>query len=248
MFLRSAGYTLLFVKNVNSFLPLFNVQVVLFNRIVFMKRKERARLRKEFEMKTYSNIVRTLMLVLTLGLIGGAVSAFAQSGMPPMDNLAQLKNALKTAGVSALTSAQESSIQALITAFRDAHKPSPNTAGQDARAAYENAILNGDNATADAQAAILANAQTADRAQRDKDAAAFAINVIAILKTNAGQVEGLVSNMGASRFVKLALGLAGGGPGGFGPRGGGPGLGGDGLRGFGRNATARGGARPASAM
>jgi hypothetical protein len=197
-------------------------------------------------MKNHLLISRTIIPALALGLIACAVSAFAQSERPPMDNLAQLKNALQTAGVSALTSTQESSIQALITAFRDAHKPSPVAAGQDARTAYENAILNGDNATAAAQAAILANAQTADIAQREKDAAVFAISAISILKTNAGQVEGLVASMGANRFVRLVLGLAGG-PGGFGLRGGGPGRGGNGPGGFGRNAPARGGARPASA-
>jgi hypothetical protein len=197
-------------------------------------------------MKTCLLISRTLILALALGLIAGAVSAFAQSERPPMDNLAQLKNAIQTAGVSALTSTQESSIQALIIAFRDAHKPAAVAAGQDARTAYENAILNGDNATAAAQAIILANAQTAAIAQREKDSAAFAISVISILKTNAGQVEKLVANMGASRFVRLVLGLAGG-PGGFGTRGGGTGRGGTGSGGFGRNAPARGGARPASA-
>ncbi len=177
-------------------------------------------------MKTRLHTSRLLIPVLTLGLISGITISAAQQDVPPMDALAPLKAALQAAGASALTSAQESSIQTLITQFRNAHqKPAPNTDIQNARTAYEKAILNGDNATAATQAGIIGNAQAADMVQRETDSASFAIGVIAILKTESGQVDALIAQVGTSGFVRMVLGLAGGRPGGFGPRPGGPGPG-----------------------
>lgn len=166
-----------------------------------------------------------LASVLLLGIMGTFTLAPAQSDMQAPDPLAGLKNALQNAGATALTSEQESSINALITTFRSTHQPSQNTAVQNAQSAYETAILNGDSATAASQAAIIANAQSADMAQRQADAAVFAIGFINILKTESGQVDALIAKLGSSGFVRMVLSLVGG-PGG-GPGGpGGPGRGG----------------------
>jgi len=178
-------------------------------------------------MRTRLHVSRLLIPALALGLMSGAAVSMAQPDMPPMDTLAPLKAALDDAGASALSSTQESSINALITEFRNAHqKPAQNTDIQHARMAYENAILNGDSATAETQAGIIGAAQAADMVQRETDTAAFAINVLAALKTGSGQIDALTGQLGKSGFVQLILSLAGGpgragGPGGP-PRGGGP--------------------------
>lgn len=173
------------------------------------------------------------LLILALTLAVGAATAMAQAGLPARDNLAGLKNALEGAGAAALTSAQESSINTLITEFRNAHKPTANSALQTARAAYENAILSGDSATAASQAAVIGNAQAAEMAQHESDVALFAIQVASILKTQGSQLDALISKLGSGKAVRLLLGLAGG-PGGFGP--GGPGRGGPGPQGMRRGA------------
>jgi len=174
-------------------------------------------------MKTSLRISRFLIPVLALGLMSGLPLCFAQPEMPPMDGLSFLKDALLAAGASALTSEQESSIKARITEFTESRqKPAQNTAVRDARAAYESAILNEDIAAATTQAQVIGNAQANEVVQREIDVAAFAIDVIGILKTGSGQVEALVSKTGANQFVRLILSTAGS-PRGFGPPRGGPG-------------------------
>jgi hypothetical protein len=174
-------------------------------------------------MRTKVHLGCLLMPVLALGFLSASKVSLAQPAMPALDELARLKNALQAAGASALTPDQESSIQTLIAEFRDAHpKPVPNTALQNARRAYEDAILNGDNATAAAQALIIGNAGAAETVQRETDAADFAIKLIAILRTGSGQADALIAQMGTGGLVRLALSFAGG-PGGPGPRMGRPG-------------------------
>jgi hypothetical protein len=176
-------------------------------------------------MKTGTSISHLLVSILLIGLISGFAVAQAQPARPAMDPATVLKNALQSAGAAALTSAQESSIKALVEQYRITRpKPSENTAVQSARTAYETAILNGDSATAVSQAAILGNAQASETAQRESDAAVFAIGVLNILKTGSGQVDALITRMGSSGLVRLLLNLAGG-PRGFGPGPGGPGRG-----------------------
>ena len=105
-------------------------------------------------MKNRFHAGRLLIPVLLAGLTGGAALALAQPDMPSTDILARLKNSLQAAGASALTSAQEASINTLIVEFMDARRDQPQTARSDesARTAYENAILNGDSATAASEA------------------------------------------------------------------------------------------------
>jgi hypothetical protein len=169
---------------------------------------------------------RLMIPVLALVLLTGTIAAFAQTEMPAGDNLTGLKNALESAGAPALTSAQESSIKSLITEFRNAHQPSQNAVLQNARTTYENAILSGDSTTAIAQASAIGNAQSAEMVQRETAAAAFAINVVYILRTQGGQLDALIAKMGSGGAARLLLNLVGGpgGPGRGGPgRAGGPG-------------------------
>lgn len=180
-------------------------------------------------------LIPILVFGLMIGIRQGMSQGQQQPPMPPP--VTQLNNALQAAGASALSSAQEESILALIKAFRDAHQPQPNAAVQSARAAYESAILNGDSATAASQAQIIAGAQTADILQRETAAAVFAINVLSILKTDSAQFSALKTTLGERGLVRLVLdleGRPGGGPGqgrgrgpggspGGGPRGRGPG-------------------------
>jgi len=176
-------------------------------------------------MKNRFHAGRLLIPVLLAGLTGGAALALAQPDMPSTDILARLRNSLQAAGASALTSAQEASINTLIVEFMDARRDQPQTARSDesARTAYENAILNGDSATAASEAVALSNARATGMAQREADAAALAIRIIEVLKVDStAQVDALVTQLGKSGFVRLILSLAGG-PGGFGPGGRGPG-------------------------
>jgi hypothetical protein len=174
-------------------------------------------------MKMKPHLIRLLLPVLALGLVSGCAAALAQSDTQSFDPLTGLKNALQDAGAPALTSAQETSINALLTAFRSAHqKLSPSTAVQTAQAAYEDAILSGNSGAAASQATILGSAQASDMVQRQSDAAVLAIGIINILKTESGQLPALITKFGSSGVVRLVLRLAGG-PGGFGgPRPGGP--------------------------
>jgi hypothetical protein len=156
-------------------------------------------------MKISAHISRLLVPALVMGLMSGAALAPAQPERLSIDELAPLKDAIQLAGVTALTSAQESNIRALIATFKNTHKPSFIAAAQEARTTYENAILYGDNVTAESQAEIIGKAQAAEMIQREKDVAIFAINVISILRSNPGQVEGLVLRFGGSRIVRLAI-------------------------------------------
>jgi hypothetical protein len=171
------------------------------------------------------------LLIFALALTIGALSAMAQSPKPPPmqppDALAQLKEALQASGASALSSTQEAAIQALIKEFREAHKNAPDASLQSARAAYESAILSGDSAAILKQAQIIADAQTAGLVQREIDTAAFAINMLNILKADSTQFNVLIAKLGENGLVRLVLNLAGGqggglrgGPGGFGGPGG----------------------------
>ena len=155
-----------------------------------------------------SSLITTLLL-MALATVSG--TSWSQARMA-RDPLARLKYALQEAGATALTSDQESTLSALITAFQTAHHtpPAPSTALQNARAAFDTAILNQDSGGAAAQAAIIANEQAANGLQRQIDVANFGIEVIKVLKSSADQVTPLVTRFGTSGAVRLVLSLAGG--------------------------------------
>lgn len=174
-------------------------------------------------MKSQLNIRLLLISVLAIGLIASAATVQAQTQR--MAPLAPLKKALQAAGASELSSEQESDIRALILEFRNAHRrPGQDGDGQNARKAYEEAILNGDSAGAAAQAEIIAQAQFDNAVQHQTDAAAFAVDVIGILRADSGQADVLITQMGTRGFVRLILSLVGrpDGPGPMGRPGGPP--------------------------
>lgn len=126
--------------------------------------------------------------------------------------LVPLKNALQTAGATALTSAQEASINTLVTNFRASHTPpAADSAVEAARSAYDNAIVAGQKSAALAQIPTIANEMAANAAARLQENAGFLISVVQVL--DAGQVNSLVKQFGASRVVRL-IEMLGGGPGG----------------------------------
>jgi hypothetical protein len=145
--------------------------------------------------------IRTMIVAFGMALLFGAVSLMSQTDQPqgpppPRDALGQLKDALKNAGAAALTTDQETAIQALIKQFREAHRPpsTPPQTGED---------------------------MTAVRAQHEADLAAFASSVLNVLTSDA-QTSVLTAKLGEDGLNKLIRRLAGGpgGPGGPGRRGG----------------------------
>ena len=143
--------------------------------------------------------IRIMIGVLGIMLLVGGISGMAQTtapkGPPPkMNFLAPLKSALQSAGAPALTTDQETAIQALIKQFREAHRP-PATPPQD-----------------DASMADVI-------AEREADLPAFVSSVLTILTSNSTQASALVAKLGEDGLDKLLRRLAGG-PGGRGGRGG----------------------------
>ncbi len=127
------------------------------------------------------------LFLLSLATMAGTSRAQTQTTRDP---LVGLKRALQEAGAAALTSPQETSLNALITAFRAAHQthPTPGADVQNARTAYDNAILSQDGASAAAPAAIIASGETANSLQRQTDLANFGIDVVKVLTSGGDQV------------------------------------------------------------
>jgi hypothetical protein len=140
------------------------------------------------------------------------------------DPLAALKNALSSAGATALTGSQESSINTLIANFRASQAPpTPSAALERARATYENAILSGQKDAALEQIATISVEMAGSAADRMEAQTEFIISVVQVL--DSGQISALVNQLGTGRTVRAIEHLAGGGRGpggGFGAGGGGP--------------------------
>ncbi len=182
-------------------------------------------------------IRRTPAGITTLLLCALAVSIALGQTRPQRDSLGFLKRSITEANAPALTAQQETALTDMIKAFREAQPQGPDAALEAARTAYDNALLAGDLATANAQATILANRSAALSNARLQAEAKFKIDALATLKTG-GQFEPLSQKYGSDRVLGLVGSLAGGpgggrperGPG-FGP---GPGFG----TGFGRTRPA----------
>jgi hypothetical protein len=167
--------------------------------------------------------------VALLGLmIASTMLATAQRG-PQGGPLNFLKRALTEAGAPALTAEQEAKLNELSTAMREARQQAgPDEALLAARKAYDAALLNGDLAGAQAQAAIIASRSAELTSKNLQAEAKYFIEVATLLKSG-GQWELLKQKFGEERLVRL-LGGPGFGPGrgpGFRPGGspdGGPGF------------------------
>ncbi len=161
------------------------------------------------------------VVVLGAAMIFSSVG-FAQRPARDFDPLMRLKKTLEEAGAPALSADQETQLKALAEARHSNPPAGPGTEFETARAAYDAAILTGDLAKANAQAAIIANLGTAATKARLEADAKFKLDVLAVLKTG-GQLSALTQKLGSEGLLRI-LSLAGG-PGGPGePRGpGGPG-------------------------
>jgi len=168
-------------------------------------------------MKIQKRFISTTILSLCLLTIG-MTTALAQPSQ--RDPLSGLKRAITQASAPALTAQQEADLTALITAFKDAQPDEPSEELQTAREAYDAAILAGDQAAANAQAAILSNLLATGSNTKLQAQAKFEIAVLANLKSG-GQFTALQTKFGDEKVLSLVGSLAGG-PGGGGP-GGGPG-------------------------
>jgi len=148
-------------------------------------------------------------------------------GPPPHDPLMELKQALADAGASALSTQQEQQLTQLIEAVRESRPKGPNETLQAAHRAYDNAVIAGNVAAANAQAAIIAQQVGTDTNAHLQAEAKFKIDALNVLKNNANQVAALTQRFGTAGVSHLLNSLAGGpgrpdGPGGPGHRPDGP--------------------------
>ncbi|NOT63686.1 MAG: hypothetical protein HOP19_26025 [Acidobacteria bacterium] len=163
------------------------------------------------QMKTFAMMVGLLAM--------SAMMALAQGGRGgsggTRDPLAGLKRAITQAEAPALTATQETAINALITAYRDALPDEADAALETARDAYEAALLAGNQTAANTAADQIAARQAVLSAARLKASAKLTLDILANLRTG-GQLTALNTKFTAERVLSLVRSLAGGG--GFGGR------------------------------
>ena len=177
----------------------------------------------------FSAIALSIALIGLAAVFSPATSA-QQRPTRSFDPLTRLQKAFEEASATALSADQETQLKALIEARhgnRAGHPAVPGSEFETARAAYDAAILAGDQAKANAQAAIIANLGTAATKARLEADAKFKLDVLAVLKTG-NQLDALSQKLGSEGSLRVLGSLAGGPGGPGGPRGpGGPdGLGG----------------------
>jgi len=158
--------------------------------------------------------------LILCAMFSSAVNVLANQVQQQRDLLRSLRRALTEANAAALTTDQETQINALITAYRDALPDDNDDALEAARDALNAAVLAGNLTAAQAQATIIANQTAALTRARLVAEAQFEIAVLAVLR-NGGQLTALVTEFGNDRLLGLINSLIGRGlGGGF---GGGPG-------------------------
>jgi Spy/CpxP family protein refolding chaperone len=165
----------------------------------------------------FSAIALSIALLGLAAVFSSATSA-QQRPTRSFDPLTRLKKTIEEAGVTALSADQETQLRALIEARHGNRPAGQGSEFETARAAYDAAILAGDQAKANAQAAIIANLTTAATKARLEADAKFKLDVLAVLKTG-GQLDALTQKLGSEGLLRF-LGSLSGGPGGpGGPRG-----------------------------
>ena len=161
-------------------------------------------------------------------IVGVVLLAMAQvpgpGPRPEMDPLRPLKQALEDAGAQQLSSDQEGQLRALVKSFHDSQpRPGPDDPMRAAHRAYDQAILAGDVAAAQAQATTIANQMAATGSAQLRAEAGFQVQVLNILKAAGNQLPALLQRFGSAGLpglLKSPLGGPGFGP----PQGpGGPG-------------------------
>jgi hypothetical protein len=160
-------------------------------------------------MKSQVKLAGVAFLLLCL-VAAGATTTTAQQTRDPLRGL---KRAITEANAPALSADQETQLNTLITAYRDALPDEPDAALEAARDAFDAAVLAGALTAAQAQATIIANRTAELTNTRLRAEAAFEIAALASLKTG-GQYDPLVAKFGAERVLALVGSLVGRGPGG----------------------------------
>jgi hypothetical protein len=120
------------------------------------------------------------------------------------DPLARLRQALSTAGATALSTDQETALTTLITDFRASNELTASTA----RLAYDNYILAGDEDSAIALIPTLQAEQADEAAARAEAVTSFGADVVRVLSTS--QITSIQVSLGTDELVKLLQSLVGG--------------------------------------
>jgi hypothetical protein len=118
------------------------------------------------------------------------------------DSLRGLRRAIAEANATALSADQETQINTLLSAYKAAPPDGEDDVLEAAREAFDNAVLAGDLAAAQTQAAILANRASTLTAGRLQAEAVFEIGVLAALKSG-GQLDPLIQKFGNERVLGL---------------------------------------------
>jgi hypothetical protein len=169
----------------------------------------------------------SLKLMTLVFCLGAASAAWAQMNRPGRQGIGQgnplmrLQAAIQRSGAPALTSDQQTDLQALIQNYQSAQRSAgPNSEVQSARQNFQNAVLSGDASNAAAAADALAGAMATSLPKRLEALADFEVKALGILQRQ-GQASILQQQLGNDRFMALLESLAGGpgmmaGMGGFG--------------------------------
>jgi hypothetical protein len=121
-----------------------------------------------------------------------------------------LKMALTEAAAPALTAQQEDQIKQTLTDFHNnqgAHMPNQNLLA--AQRAYDDAVLAGDSATAQAQATIISTLRATDGASRLQAETSVKIQIVNVLKSNNNQITILQQRFGSAGLSRILNGLVG---------------------------------------
>jgi len=160
-------------------------------------------------------VVMLALLAIAAGTVWGQGRGprFAANGQATAtrDPLAFLKQALNKAGAGALTTDQETKLNALITSFRSANKPAPDPNEQTLRDNFDKAILAGDLTSANGYADQLATLLSTRQSTRLKAEAGFLSQAIQILTSD--QFAALEKSIGQNGTLRVLQSLIGPGPG-----------------------------------
>src|SRR5262245_9327381 len=121
------------------------------------------------------------LLTLTCVAASGVLMATAQQRSKP-EPLGFLKRAITEANAPALSADQETQLTTLLTDFRSAEPKGPDETLQAAHKALNAAVLAGDLAAAQAQAAIIASKSSELNSARLQALAKFQIDFLNVLK------------------------------------------------------------------
>jgi Spy/CpxP family protein refolding chaperone len=162
-------------------------------------------------MTNMNRTLKTMMMSFLLLCLaaGGFQIVFAQG--PPSDRerdpLARLTRALSAAGAPALTEQQETQLRAAIAEFQQSRRAQePNETIEAARRAFDEAIVVGDTAAIQAQAAIIVEQLALLTRSHLQAEATFKLQVLDILTDE--QVNQLLQRIGTAGLSRVLDSLA----------------------------------------